>query len=37
MRLLVRTMFRLAAQMYCGRCQKWTEIGPGMHCSECGL
>jgi hypothetical protein len=27
----------LSAQMFCGRCGKWTEIGPGAHCSECGL
>jgi hypothetical protein len=27
----------LSAQMFCGMCKKYTEIGPGMRCSECGL
>lgn len=27
----------LMARMYCGMCQKWTEIVDGLHCGECGL
>ena len=37
MRFRVRTMLRLAAQMYCGMCAKYTEITADLRCAECGL
>lgn len=33
----MRLIIRLAAQMFCGMCGKYTEVTKDLRCSECGL